>query len=309
MTKQAFQMPPATPPRSTTVVMIPLFILSTLLVSMLVGGLLFLASITIGHFIVISAYIASLIAQIAIAQLLRLTKMHYSILALLMGIIAGATIYGTYRFGEYIDVTNDWKDEISEFRPDLTDAEISDLINDDLEAETGYQGFIGFILWEAEQGATTTSSRRGTEQQQDTTFTVIIWLVDIVILIGHITFYTYKDSKQPFCDDLNDWLQLDSIGILRKNEKKMLTDAIQTQDWKRIKEIVYPKHTEYTERRYLEVKVGRCHAAATHAQIVIFTVHPWTSTFLFSENITGNAIDVLTSSDDDETDETDLFED
>jgi|GEM_PF-2604065 len=290
MTKQAFQMPPATPPRSTAVLDIPIYVLSILIVAVILGAILLAVSIYFGHLIFFSALIAAGIGQFIMVKLIQFTKMHYSGLGLIIGLLMGITIYGTYRVGEYLYVTNQWVDEIAELETAFTRSEISTFIQDDLEAETGSRGFVGFVLYEAQEGTTTTSIRRG-ERQRDTTQTVFFWLIDSGIIIISLGFFGFKNSQWPFCKDTYAWLETDSIGIIDTSFKRTITQHIKDENWHELKDMLFPKEGA---EKYLDVHVGRCHAAADHAVIVVFIAQQLLSRFVYSQTISIQAFNTLT---------------
>lgn len=74
-----------------------------------------------------------------------------------------------------------------------------------LEKETGHPGFVGYVLYKADQGVSIGRVFRSNALNLGPIVTWLYWLVELGI-IGFITVFMSRDiSKKPFCETCNSW--------------------------------------------------------------------------------------------------------
>lgn len=106
------------------------------------------------------------------------------------------------------------------------------LVDYALEEETGRTGFIGYILFKANQGVSIGRIFRSNELNLGPIFTWLYWLVELGVII-FITVYTSKEiSKKPFCENCNAWYggKRHIGGVVAAQETNIL-NSIKLQDY------------------------------------------------------------------------------
>lgn len=181
------------------------------------GGLLFASSL-IYYAICFSPIIAAVIGGYVLAQAVKLGKVRSALAALLLGMVMGVVIYGTYRYAEYWDVRKDWRDDILAEEPAMSDALANTIIDEWLYEETGFRKFWGFVKMDAEEGMTIIGNRSGTETTLSENVTMGYWVFELILMLGIPTGMALSASLAPFCEETNQWLELNPVGHITNTE-------------------------------------------------------------------------------------------
>ena len=145
------------------------------------------------------------------AVAVRLGKVRHPRLAMLAGIVTGLFIYGVYWAGDYLAFRSEARSfVVAEMEAEFGEsdaaaaAELVDLV---LEEETGSGGFLGYVLFSAQEGMDVGRVGNSATFNVGTTLTVIYWLVE-VILIGLVAAGVAQEAAiRPFCTAHDRWYE------------------------------------------------------------------------------------------------------
>ncbi|MCP4428238.1 MAG: hypothetical protein GY803_27430 [Chloroflexi bacterium] len=211
-TSSATAVPPTTDSQTNPLDAILILILLIFLAAPLLGALV----AWIGNFlylIIAFPIIIGIGGGHVVNRGVRWGKLRDPLTAAFFGILFGLIEYGSYRVTEYAIFKNEVQDVVAE-EYGVTDTTLANAFLDEiLYAETGYTGFVGFVLLNAKEGMSITRRRASGSLNIGTTLTWLYWLFEM----GAFTFFpagmAYAETKRPFCAYHNRWFDKErSLG-------------------------------------------------------------------------------------------------
>lgn len=105
------------------------------------------------------------------------------LVAMLIGLLCGVVIYGSYRVGEYLIDRQKTIDKVTS-QTGADPAMASKLLDQFLKADTGYDGFIGYVISSAREGIQITRATSSTGIKLDEKATWIYWIIELIIVVA-----------------------------------------------------------------------------------------------------------------------------
>lgn len=246
-----------------------------------IGGIILLLVLTVVGGVAIGAaayFISKLIYLIILFPLvmavlggaivnfgIKLGKIRNGFVALLFGVLMVASIYGSYRIGEYLGFKQEIYDIADEEAGETVDrALVDEFIEEQLEYETGSTGFIGFTKYIAQQGIDI--SYRTTDIHLEETATWIYWGVEILALLIIIPMMTVGAAGEPFSEDCNRWFDSGDkriyVGNIPADSASQFQSLMQTNDVRSAAALVSPKPQDYPMLHLYAYRAGDCREGA-----------------------------------------------
>ncbi len=130
-------------------------------------------------------------------------KIRSPITALGLGVFGGLVTYGSLMYGQYMNFQQETATimgrEYNVTNKDLANQQI----NEFLQKETGYSGFVGFLKMSANEG--TSISRGSSKLKLNDTFTYLLWLIELGIVGFLAASIPFAAAKEPFNEEGNEW--------------------------------------------------------------------------------------------------------
>ncbi|MBZ0288170.1 MAG: hypothetical protein K8I30_11195 [Anaerolineae bacterium] len=250
-----------------------LLIIGTLIGGVGVGLLLFLTSKFV-YLIFASIILTGALAGAVLIAAVQVGKVRSGAAAIFFGIITGALLYGTYRYVEYLDVRQLFRDEIYAEDPKAASEDVEALIDEFLESETGSSGFVGLVRLDAKEGMTisrvSSSSDMGTPLS--TELTVGYWVLEILIALGIPAGMALGATNRQFCEDTNRWFIYRRLGQVKQESMDAFMSAIQQGDFRLAGSLLVEKGR--TPMPYLMVEAGRCSDQAREGRLRVTVYRP-----------------------------------
>ena len=171
----------------------------------LITGLAFGAIGSFIYLIFLFPIIMGFIGGYIITENVKYTKTRNTHFVLLSSVLTVIILYGAFHYMRYIglsaitalQVFGDFSDKSLEAGKVVVEYAI--------EKETGYSGFIGYMLFKAQQGVSIGKIYSSNKLNLGPVVTWIYWLIEIGV-IGFITINVGKQIlKKPFCEFCNSW--------------------------------------------------------------------------------------------------------
>ncbi|MEP7291925.1 MAG: hypothetical protein ABI835_09080 [Chloroflexota bacterium] len=233
------------------------------LISAIGVGLLLWAVETYLNIYLIIAFpiIAGAIVGGALLLVVKAGKVRSPVIAGLIGLLAGALMYGVYHFaGYYITFRSEARTAyIENSGRTPTDAQLDDDLNDILQDEVGATGFLGYLQLSAREGFSITrgvgSSSSSSGVDLSGTGVWIFWGVELLIAAGLGAAIPARAAGEPFDEEANTWYGKPTlIGTGNAKARKAVGQALENGDFQgagvllTAQNIKYPR-TEVTVRR------------------------------------------------------------
>lgn len=186
------------------------------------------------HFYLILLFpiIAGAIAGGLLARAVKTSKVRSPFLAGLSGVVAALVMFGVYHFATYfVTFRNEVRNIIVEAgNPTPTDAELDQVIDDELERQVGDRGLIGYMKLAAEEGITITRTvTTSTEKGMDLTGTGVwvYWAAEVLFAAWIAAAMAWGAAKEPFDENAGEWYQPPStFAVATKKSRKALLNAL-----------------------------------------------------------------------------------
>jgi hypothetical protein len=222
-------------------------------------------------------FLQPLIAAMFLRFFLRKTaeyvRMRHVQLATWIACFAGLTAFAAFWESGYLEFQSVAHAGVLEEAPYLTDAEISQLIEDYLIEETGIGGVLGFIRLTAMEGLSVAVGTRlpagggptWTNELFRTNefFSYAYWLVEVVIFLLVPLGGIRNQVRQPFCEECRKWLTYSAIGHVQLENKRAFLDALRQRDFQTAATYVQD------ELAPIWVNVGMCNPDAGEAVLQV----------------------------------------
>lgn len=231
----------------------------SVLSALVVGGVLFFSS-SYTYLIFFSVMIAAFVVGGAIVLGLRFTKLRSVRLVIFLAMLGGLLMYGTYRYLEYADFVSFAREDLYLDDPRMDDTRADKFINSFFKEETGYDGILGFWLWQAQEGMEITSTSRYSRTTSSSTLskelTIGYWVLEILIAIGIPTGLAVSRAKQPFCEETGKWLEFETVkGRIPYKSMEFFDEAVARRDFNTIGSLLEDSRMW---RASLQIQIGRC---------------------------------------------------
>jgi len=244
-------------------------LLASILAGILIGILLLLSSLFFYIYFIqplIAAFFVGLLVEFAIKK----SKMRHTQLALILGLLAGLILYGTYRYGDFINYQRTVASDFRAHSQNFTDAEFSKSLNERLIELTGSGGFVGYLQLEAQKGLTYSLSFRGRDTGEtlhtSAFFAYLYWVLEFAIVLMLPAYMSYEQSKKAFCVDENKWLELARIAYVAQDKMETFLEAVKRQDFESAVQLVQ------AEEQPVQISIGICNQAAQEAMLKIVLI-------------------------------------
>ncbi len=221
----------------------------TLVLAAVVGGVVVGALVAVAaHFIylvVLFPMIMGLVGGAIVVAVVKSGKVRSPWIAGLFGLLIGLIIYGTYRYGEYIDAQRQFYDVIKAKYDQINETDSAGLLDKYLSDETGSTGFMGYVLLDAKQGVKITRTV-STSTESGMTFAGnmawIYWGIELLAIVGIAGVMAYGQAAQPFCESCETWYGQERwLGSAEKKIAKDLKTALKGGDFARVRAALTPQ--------------------------------------------------------------------
>ena len=184
------------------------------------------------YLIILFPIIMGFAAGNVITENIQYTKIRNKYFVLFSSVLIVLTLYISFHFISYkalsavtvFQVAGDFSDKSLEIGKNIFEYTI--------KQETGYSGFLGYILLKAQQGVSIGKIFSSNKLNLGPIFTWLYWLIEI----GVICFITINVSKQalkkPFCEFCNSWYEENKyIGSVHNAQQAEFLDQIERKDF------------------------------------------------------------------------------
>jgi hypothetical protein len=171
-------------------------------------------------------------------------------------VLVAATIYGIYHFSKYVSfrvaalveltpklakVSNENKAKASDF-----------LIDYALIKATGHSGFLGYMLYRAQQGVSIGRFYSGNGLNLGPIFTWVYWMLEFGIIFGVAMMMGKKTSEGPICESCGRWYEPEEhLGGTSILNESLLLDLLHRRDFAELGKLVEKNATIPSTEMYI----------------------------------------------------------
>jgi|GEM_PF-4882071 len=153
-----------------------------------------------------------------------------------LSILSAVAIYGTFHYTRYIGFQVKALVEIFSGLDEATEGEnlqvTKAFLDYALEEETGHSGFLGYILYEAQQGATIGRLFRDSSFNLGPALTWLYWLMEFGIILGVTIQKGRKVMNMSFCEACGNWHSGEKhLGGTASVNETILLDLLKQKDF------------------------------------------------------------------------------
>lgn len=243
-------------------------LLSSILGGLAIGGLTFAISQFI-YLVLIFPVAMGLAGGVVSSFAIRQGKVRNPSVAAVFGALTGLILYGTAHGGEYIRFKQVTSQEINASIGQNSMISTERIIDDYLQQETGSTGFVGYLKYSAKQGVTIGEVGRDGFSLNET-FTWVYWLIEFAIIEGIIFALAYGASKNPFCENCENWYSpAKRLGNVSNQVSNNFVELLNNDNFSRAGELLEPLSATSTPS--LEVQLQSCPACKTGD--CVLTIH------------------------------------
>lgn len=155
---------------------------------------------------------------------------------ILLSLLSAVMIYGTFHYSRYLGFQLKASMEIFSGLDEATEAEnlqvTKAFLDYALEEETGHSGFLGYMLYEAKEGATIGRLFRSSSFNLGPVLTWLYWLMEFGIILGVTIQKAKKVMNTSFCESCGNWYGREKhLGGTASANESYLLDLIQQKDF------------------------------------------------------------------------------
>jgi len=246
----------------TTVVKI-FHILVMTFVGILIGVITSIVSNLI-YLVFLFPIVIGFLGAMSINRTVNKAKIWKTSQGILRGVFMALVIYGAYHYSNYLTFRLQMillmNTEISEATGESS-TEVANIFTDyALKEETGYSGFIGYMMFTAARGLSIGKMFRASDVNIGPVLTWLYWLVEFGV-IAWITSGAGKiASREPFCEHCNTWYGKEKhIGGVSIQISTQVVQLIDKRDFSELGKILQKD----AELPSLEVYVRSCETCQT----------------------------------------------
>ncbi len=153
-----------------------------------------------------------------------------------LSVLSAVAIYGTFHYTRYIGFQVKALMEIFSGLDEATEEEnlqvTKAFLDYALEEETGHSGFLGYILYEAQQGATIGRLFRSSSFNLGPVLTWFYWLMEFGIILGVTIQKGRKVMNMSFCEACGNWHGNEKhLGGTASANETVLLDMLKQKDF------------------------------------------------------------------------------
>lgn len=235
----------------------PLQFLLFTLIGLLIAAVLGVAAMLIAQLIYLvplSPLIMAAISGALAALVTRLGRNRSPLLALIVGLLIGGTIYGVYRFSEYgyalytiESQLNPKGDIVANVLGAFDSTNIAQVDRTMAREGITQSGFPGFIMWMSSEGMTITrfsSSSSGSGGiTLDQNMTLIYWAVEALLVVGVAAYAAVRSARAPYDENAGQWISDDKFkmfGTVDGSQQRDFVRALEQGNWQRAGSMMMP---------------------------------------------------------------------
>jgi len=167
-------------------------------------------------FPLIMGFLAGWLAVIGV----KLGKIRNPVVGTILGLLCGLVVYGSMWTAQYYGFKEQVNQSIVEQYGPQDRAQVEQTINQELVADTGQGGFVGFVMVTAKQGVEIvpfiSSTAQGTNLGE--TGSYIYFLIELALVLALGFRPPFKAAAMPFCKVCRRWLGKEKlVGYLDPN--------------------------------------------------------------------------------------------
>jgi hypothetical protein len=205
---------------------------------LIVGGILWAVDNYLSlYLVVLFPLLAAAIVGGILTLLVRGVKIRSPLLAGLIGLIGGLLIYATYHYATYyVSFRNAVRDSLVESgAKSVSDAELDELINEQLQVDFGDTGFVGYLKLAAQDGITITrttsiSSESGIELKDNVLLGY--WGLEWLLVALGVAVATGRAANDPFDEKAGTWYGPPMlVAMTDKKSRKEFLKALKAGDY------------------------------------------------------------------------------
>ena len=192
---------------------------------------------------------------------IQTAKVRRTYQVVLMSLLVAATMYGTYHYGRYVALQVRMSiATASTFGEALSDHGLDTgktLLNLALKEETGHDGFIGYMLFKAQDGLSIGKFYSSNRLNLGFTFTWVYWLLEFGIILWIAASMGKREASIPVCEFCGTRIGREKHlgGTISANES-LLLDLIQRRQFAELGKLI----EENADVPSTELYMKRCEA-------------------------------------------------
>ena len=197
------------------------------------------------YFVFVFPFLIGIVNGNLIADLVQKAKIRKPSQMVMVSVLSAAAIYGMLHYGRYAGFVVGASLEISS---DLSAAlEVENLsvaklfLDYALGEETGHSGFVGYMLYKANQGVTIGRLARSSSVNMGPVLTWLYWLLEFGIIFG-VTMQMGKPKMgAPFCESCGNWHGGEKhLGGTAMANESVLMELIRQKDFAGLRTLMEP---------------------------------------------------------------------
>jgi len=167
---------------------------------------------------------------------IQMAKIRKSSQVIFLSLLAAITIYGTYHYGRYVALQLQTSLELfpglSQATEDKHLSAAKAFVDYALEKETGYSGFVGYMLFKANQGVSIGRSYSSNRSNLGPILTWFYWLLEFGIILWVTISMGRKRINLPVCSFCGNRLDKEKhLGGTTSTNESFLLNLIRQKDF------------------------------------------------------------------------------
>jgi len=175
----------------------------------------------------------------AMTSIVTSQKIRSSVVVIAAGIFAAVVTYGSMHYTDYLQFRSSVAKQVqasvlAEYGETATNEEVQVFIDYMLVKETGSPGFVGYILFSAEQGVSISHFGVGSSDSGLNLgiFTWVYWLAELGIIAYMGIEPANKKTKDLFCENCDKWVaEGEHIGGIQIGAANQAVELIKQRDF------------------------------------------------------------------------------
>jgi hypothetical protein len=172
----------------------------------------------------------------AIVDAVQRAKVRKTLQLVLLSVLSAAVIYGMFHYTRYLGFQVTATMEIFSGLDEGTETGnllvTNAFLDYALKEETGYSGFLGYMLYEAEQGVSIGRLSRSTSTNLGPILTWLYWLLEFGIILGLTIQKGKKAIVRSFCEICGNWYDSEKhLGGTASSNESFLLELIRQKDF------------------------------------------------------------------------------
>lgn len=234
------------------------------------------------YLIILFPLIMGIIGGNIISENAKYTKIRSSLFITVVSVLMVIALFFAFHYMRY---TIFWAVAALQTFGDFSDKSLEAgkvVVDYALEKDTGHSGFIGYMLYKAQQGVSIGRIFRSNRLNLGPIFTWVYWLIEVVV-IGFMTISKGKSIlKKRFCEDCNSWYtEKEHIGGVSISKETEVLNLIKQKDFASVGTAL----EENSETPSLEFYLQSCKACEKSNSFLSITLAKFLNGRLVSKDI------------------------